>query len=399
MKGHNVKTILLRSGWQAVNIGDIGHTPGALELLRRHLPDARVILWPNNLDLGAESMLRREFPEVRVVWGRLDAQGRPSSQEVLEAFEEADFFLHGSAPSLVSQAHLQAWKDMTGKPYGILGITIQEVDEAQRKLLSGSRFLFTRDTKSLAVLRNAGVSVPVLDFAPDATFAIALRDDPAALRFLASTGLETGRFACLVTRLRFTPYHRIHRDNGWSAEKIRSVEAVNELHREADHAKLRQVIVRWVRETGHKVLLCPEMTYQTEILRPMLYDPLPADVKDRVALRETYWLPDEAGSVYQRASAVVSAECHSPIIASAMGTPGMYVRQPQDTIKGQMWRDVGLGDWTFEIEEADGDAIADRLLTVRADRRAALDRLGEAMTYVRGRFAFAMETLRDALGS
>src|SRR5688500_6482371 len=40
-------TILLRSGWQTVNIGDIAHTPGLLALLERHLPAADVVLWPN----------------------------------------------------------------------------------------------------------------------------------------------------------------------------------------------------------------------------------------------------------------------------------------------------------------------------------------------------------------
>ena len=29
--------ILLRSSWQSVNIGDVGHTPGALDLIARSL--------------------------------------------------------------------------------------------------------------------------------------------------------------------------------------------------------------------------------------------------------------------------------------------------------------------------------------------------------------------------
>ena len=41
--------ILLRGSWQSVNIGDIGHTPGALNLIERHLPDAELTLWPTEL--------------------------------------------------------------------------------------------------------------------------------------------------------------------------------------------------------------------------------------------------------------------------------------------------------------------------------------------------------------
>ena len=39
------KRILLRSSWQTVNIGDIGHTPGMLALLEKYLPEVEVRLW------------------------------------------------------------------------------------------------------------------------------------------------------------------------------------------------------------------------------------------------------------------------------------------------------------------------------------------------------------------
>ena len=53
-----------------------------------------------------------------------------------------------------------------------------------------------------------------------------------------------------------------------------------------------------------------------------------------------------------RAHAVISMECHSPIIAAAQRTPFFYLRQPEDTIKGQMYYDIGLSDWVFEIDDA-----------------------------------------------
>ncbi|MEJ7767118.1 MAG: hypothetical protein WKF89_04865, partial [Chitinophagaceae bacterium] len=37
--------ILLVSGWQDVNIGDIAHTPGLLHVLETFLPGVKVILW------------------------------------------------------------------------------------------------------------------------------------------------------------------------------------------------------------------------------------------------------------------------------------------------------------------------------------------------------------------
>ncbi len=106
------------------------------------------------------------------------------------------------------------------------------------------------------------------------------------------------------------------------------------------------------------------MTYQVELAKKLLVDPLPADVKPNVVWRDTYWLPDEAASVYARAAAVVSFECHSPIIARATGTPAFYVRQPTDTIKGQMYHDIGVSDWTFEVDETSGDELWSRLKTI-----------------------------------
>src|SRR6185436_16727023 len=105
---------------------------------------------------------------------------------------------------------------------------------------------------------------------------------------------------------------------------IQEREAVNERHREADHAKLRTAIVAWVRETGGKALLCPEMTYHVDLLRPLLFDPLPDDVKVRTVVRPGYWLTDEAASTYRHAAAVVSLEMHSPIIAVANGRPAIH---------------------------------------------------------------------------
>ena len=50
----------------------------------------------------------------------------------------------------------------------------------------------------------------------------------------------------------------------------------------------------------------------------------------------------------------------------------MYLHQPEDGIKGQMWRDLGLGDWYFDnIDIATGDAIATRVLDIASNPRAA----------------------------
>ena len=390
----NPPVILLRSGWQTVNIGDIGHSPGILKLLEVYAPEFEIILWPNSVDRGVEPMLQKRFPKLKIVKGRLNRNGKLDSKELQQAFEKADFFLHGSGPSVVSRRELAFWKQQTGKPYGIYGVTVSEINP---DLHSGADFIFTRETHSLKNLKEAGVTSPQQDFAPDATFAIDLTDDTKAAAFQQKHQLEPGNYLCAVPRLRYTPYHKIHKSSRWTKEKIEEVESVNRQYQEQDHAKLRAAIIEWVRTSGQKAVVCPEMTYQTEIIHPLVIDPLPADVKSKVVAHDEYWLPDEAGSLYRDAAAVVSMECHSPIIACAFGTPGLYVRQPTDTIKGQMWYDIGLTDWTFEIDEVNQQQIAERVIQIYNHKAQADAKLKEVMQSIQKRQQNTMQTMKQAV--
>lgn len=361
--------ILLRSSWQTENIGDIAHTPGMLALLEKYRPDAEVTLWPNPLTPDVEALLLRRFPKLRIASSRADQD---------EALEHCDFFLHGSGPSLVGAREVERARAI-GKPYGVGGITLSDEGiEKHRELLSAAQFVFTRDTDSLKALKASGIKGPNMDFGPDATFALDLRDDAAADKLLKQHGLEPGKFLCAIPRLRWTPYWEIRPA---TSKPNPQKSAVNEAFADRDHAKLRAAIIAWVRETGQRVFLVPEMTYAVSRLRPLLFDPLPDDVKPRVAVLDRYWLTAEAASVYTKAAALASFELHSPIMAIANGTPAILLRQPTDTRKGQMWRDVGLNDWIFEIDDATGPEIARRVVEVGRDPAAARTLVAKAQTY------------------
>ena len=184
----------------------------------------------------------------------------------------------------------------------------------------------------------------------------------------------------MVPRLRYTPYYRMKNLPRSAADY--EIDALNEASAAQDHAALRDLIVRWVRGTGARVVACPEMTYQITTAKEQLIDPLPDDVKKRVVWRDTFWLPDEAAALYARARAVISAECHSPIIALAAGTPMMHVRNPVDGTKGQMFADIGLGDWLFEATEATGAQLWATLQLIHDDLPRARARVHEAMARV-----------------
>ena len=381
------RRVLLRSSWQTVNIGDVAHTPGMLALLENHLPGAEVTLWPNPLSPDVERLLLARFPRLKVA---------ATKDEQAAALAACDFFLHGSGPGLVGRAEAERARE-AGKPYGFAGVTLGDEElKACHDLLAGAKFVFTRETDSLEALRAAGIGGrgavgPVTGFGPDATFALDLRDEAAADALLNEHGLEAGRFLCAVPRLRWTPYWEIRPDR---VKPDPRKSAVNEAFADRDHAKLREGIIAWVTETGMRVFLVPEMTYAVHRLRPLLYDPLPEKVKPSVAVLDRYWLTAEAASVYARAAAVASFEMHSPIMAVAAGTPAVHLRQPTDTRKGQMWRDVGLDRWLFEIDQATGARVAECLVEIGKDLPAARETARRAREMARKRMAEMVAGIR-----
>jgi len=420
------RRILLRSSWQTVNIGDVGHTPGLLSLLAEHLPEVEVTLWPRDLGGGARELLVRGYPRLTIVEGRLDKDGKPDNEGLARAWAETDLYLSGSGSGFPAGRDAVAFRRATGKPVGVFAVSLDPISgigagrdpeggtlESLREralrlpathlaadlrdVIDKAVFFFCRDTISRDYLRAQGVKTPILEFGPDAQLGMHLRDDARGLAWLAAHGLVAGRFICVIPRLRYTPYHEIHGTPRNPDDEIR--DAINGRTVEKDHAKLREMMTAYVRATGNKVVVCPEMTYELKLGKEKLVDPLPADVKPNVVWRDTFWLPDEAASVYARAQCVVSLECHSPLIALHNGTPTFHIRQPTDTCKGQMYRDFGAGDWLFEVDQVSGPQLWSHLEGIVRDPAAARAKVKAVMATVTSLQTRMVEAVREAGGA
>ncbi len=389
--------LVLRSSWQTVNIGDIGHTPGVLALLEQHLPEVEVTLWPMDVRNGVEEMLRRRFPALR--WVR--------TKEA--AYAAGDFLLHGSGPYLTAHRDVAAWKKETGKPYGVYGITMAAagdpglkimrnngLDDYTRELLDGASFVFLRDGASLEVVRRGGVKSPVIEYGPDGAFAADVRDDAAATRFLAEHGLTEGQYVCLIPNLRNAPYWRVKPNYAFDEAKHRR----NEEMKEHDHAPLREAMIAIARQTPLKLLVVPEDSTQMATGKELLVDPLPVDVRAKVVWREKFWLTDEAISTYVRSAGLVSNEMHSPIMCLGNGVPAIVCRFVEQTTKGFMWRDIGLGDWLFDLDRPEEVArLVPTALALVQDRAATLAKVAAARRFVQERQRRTMDVLGRALRS
>jgi polysaccharide pyruvyl transferase WcaK-like protein len=416
--------ILLRSSWQSVNIGDVGHTPGALDLIGKYFPEAEVTLWPGKLGDGSLDLLMRNYPKLTIAEGSLDKENKPNSPALAKAWAEADLYLSGSGSGFPASNHAVAFQKATGKPVGVFGVstdpisgiggarepeggTLEEIRALAAKLpathlpadlryiIDRAAFFFCRDTISRDYLKAQGVKTPILEFGPDAQLGMRLRDEPAGLAYLKANQLVQGKFICVIPRKRYTPYSQMNGTPRAPGDEIK--DAINERTTEKDIAKLRELIVAYVRQTSNRVLACPEMKYQIEVAKHVLVDPLPAEIRKHVVWRDTFWMPDEAASVYARAQAVVSMECHSPLIALHNGTPTFYVRQPTDTCKGQMYRDIGANDWFFEIDETTGSQLWSRLEGILRDPARAQAKVKSIMTGVESKQKRMVDAVRAAV--
>ena len=167
----------------------------------------------------------------------------------------------------------------------------------------------------------------------------------------------------------------------------------NEAMKEHDLAPLRQAIIAVVQQTDMKVLLCPEDSSQMEVNKVNFYDKLPEDVKAKVVWRPNYWLTGEALSTYVRSAGLFGAEMHSPIMCIGNGIPAIVCRWKEQTSKGLMWRDIGLGEWLFDLDnEAEISGVVPAVLALAKDPAAAKIKAakGQAVVHERQRATMAI---------
>lgn len=380
--------ILLRNGWQSQNIGDIAHYMGMMELLQRHRIDAEVRFWSSNMENGADALFRKHFPEVPFF---------KDKESVARAFRECDFLLHGSSSGFSAWKDVRRWHAEIGKPFGVMGISLTGAEKELIDTLKLARFVYFRDGVSAqAATGILGLAKPpAMGWGPDTAFGIVnLRNEARATAYLRANGLEEGKFLCCIPRYRWTPFWTLHPDRPVDQAKLARSEAM----KEHDHAPHREAIIRLVREAGVKVLITHEDQTQIALGKEVLYDPLPADVKKHVVWRDSYWLTDEALSVYVRSLGLFGNEMHSPILCIANGIPAIVGRWDEQTNKGFMWRDLGLDEWLFTLDdEARLARLPETVLALAKDPAAAKAKAENARQIVLAKQQEQFDTLRRAL--
>lgn len=367
--------ILLRSGWQVENIGDVAHTPGFLALVEEYIPEAKVIFWPHYglLPESEVTMLYKQFPKLTIVQGVLSETGEASTPELSNAISKASIFIHNSGPATISWKEALLFKELTGKPFGVYGVTYGLYGIPEKQALREAAFVYFRDTVSLDRAKQDGIDCPIMEWAPDAAFATYVTDDDKALAYLKENGLEVGKYICCIPNHRRTPVWKHAFKNRPFDEAIHTY---NEAMKEHDHAPMIEAIIEIVRQTDLKVLIVHEDETELAIGKEWIWDNLPEDVKPRVVWRSTYWTVEEAVSIYKHSVGLFSHEMHSPIMCIANDIPAIVVRWKEQSSKGYMWQTIGLNDWLFDFDEEEDikryvPAVLDMAINLEASKLKA----------------------------
>ena len=387
-------SVLIFFSWSHSNIGDIGITPGLLRLFQQHAPDVELTVVANSKAEQTAAYLTKRFPGVKVIGTPFRTNQAACTPEFRAAFDRADLVLYNSGTTLSYGRWERDWNRTmryampllmareAGKPYGIYCQSFERFawpsDEVFRPPLSNASFVFCRDTDSLEYLKGLGVKPPILEFGPDATFAFDLRDEARADAFMKRHGLQPRKFITLTIRTSCQGF-------------------IDRKREEAHAAKLRKLVSEWVKRTGLSVLICPEVKHEIEPARRLIYEPLPEEIRRHVRLKEEFWLPDEAFSVYARAHTIVSMEMHSVILGLAAGTPVLHPRFVEAGRKAWMLRDLGIEQWLLDVDKDTSAKITAALLAIHEDYDAALGKVKSATSVVKKRQKETMDVVKQAL--
>lgn len=393
------KIILLQSAWDTVNIGDIGHTPGTLRVIEEHLPEVRVVLWAMKLDERVTAMLKARFPKVDILQGSLTGKGE-KDEALRQAITSCDLFIRNSG--MGQDISFMQFCQKAGKPYGLFGQSyfpsMIEGKGAEERiaLLNAASFIYTRETKTLSILKSAGIKTPVLEFGPDGCLGIDVRDDSRGLATMKKLGLEERKFITLQLR---TNTAKLPGVDDTRTPKLNPLHPTPQQIADDDRraAKYRELVTLWVQKTGHKVLIAPETIKEMGHNKRLIHDPLPPEIQKHVVNLEYFWNADEAASIFARAHTIVCHEPHSPIIALANGTPIIHTYSEFHSPKCWMFKDIGLGEWLLEMDETSVEKMAETLFAIDAGYPEAQAKVRKAMAYVHECFAGSMRHVRGVI--
>ena len=322
------------------NIGTAAHAPGTLAVLKKYLDrEVRITVWADApLSDPLAMLMHRYFPEVDIVYGRLDGSESP---ELKKAVEDAGLLLVSSGSTIAGSVRrsLDEFHQRTGKPSGAYAVGFSP---DALPWIDRMSFAWFRDPVSAENAAKNSVC-PLQGWAPDAVFDFDCADSEGAAAFLAEHDLKPGGFICCIPGQRHTP-----RWHYFDISPRPELDAVNAEWEDHDNAPLPAIIRVAVERFGLKVLICAEQVSEIPLIRRLVYDRLPPEIRACCVPQSCLWSPDLALGVYRASRGVFGVEMHSQVMAVGSGIPAVLLRHPKFGTKSEMWKTIGLADWLID---------------------------------------------------
>ena len=87
---------------------------------------------------------------------------------------------------------------------------------------------------------------------------------------------------------------------------------------------------------------------------------------------------------HYRSAGLFGLEMHSPIMCITLGVPAIVCRFKEQTSKGYMWDDIGLGEWLFDMDTpSDVERILPAVLDMLKNPEASKSKVNAALKLVR----------------
>ncbi len=414
---------MLHYAWGHASTGDMAIAPGMIALIKKVLPTAKIsllTLHAGDRYVQTQRYLQSHFPDVQVYpdffapmipekdpaqrWWRFMnvalnpaealALVGPEHREGARAWRDADLRLY--TPSMQLTYHpkggpqgLRFWLPVVvaqrlGLSYSLWAQSFGEIAppgmEMLKQFLDDALMVTTRDTVSLDVLREAGVSQPAVAFSPDTTLYFDRRDDAWAASFLAECGLAPGEFLLVLPRTY----------GFWGA--IPSEESLSFRMGKVAHA-----IESWVRVTGKQVLIGYELPREKERTATYLWPLLSESAKSKSRFFQGEWTAEAALSVYASARAILSMERYAVLFALTAGVPVLHPTTRELGFRLEALDHVGLADWHVDIDTVSAEGLASALIHMDVEQASASKRAVEARHSLRETGFQALRTLVERI--
>ena len=348
--------ILFRVGWNNTDNNELALIPALYRIAQKTILRTEFYLWLSKSDEKLMEMLDKNFTSLKMVTGDIDDSGQPTTDELKEILFESDLFFYtpgfstnvdwtGKSKEGVETRSLQYCLD-NGINYALLGIgDIPDEPESRDRFLkiaNGAEFVYSTSSVTDRQLKDKNIKISKIQTAPNPLFGFDLRDDTGSRKVLQGFYLIDKDF--------LTVDFKAH---GIPSEKLTEYSK-----------KVIDLITRWVKENDKNVLLLPNNDADVEYTVKNIYNPLPEEVKAKVAISKERLMPDMAASIYEKSRVVVGMSLFPAISGINSGNPIMFLSPVDVEMRAKTIEDIGLKNSIQDLDSRSEEELAEVLFEI-----------------------------------